>query len=137
MPDLFAGRPVVLTGRFKGEGDEKVKVSGRIGGKPFERVLSINVDEPGLRHKALPALWARQKIQSINQEMAYIGNGEGGPRRIRELALSYSLMSAYTSFVAVDSLSRTRGDHGTTVVQPVPVPEGVRYDTTVGSQGQP
>jgi Ca-activated chloride channel family protein len=40
-------------------------------------------------------------------------------------------MSAYTAFVAVDSLTRTSGEHGTTVFVPVPVPEGVRYETTV------
>ena len=40
-------------------------------------------------------------------------------------------MSNYTAFVAVDSLTKTSGDHGTTVMVPVPVPEGVRYDTTV------
>ena len=40
-------------------------------------------------------------------------------------------MSAYTAFVAVDSTQTTAGDHGVTVAVPVPVPEGVRYDTTV------
>ena len=40
-------------------------------------------------------------------------------------------MSAYTAFVAVDSTQTTQGDHGVTVVVPVPVPEGVRYETTV------
>ena len=40
-------------------------------------------------------------------------------------------MSAYTAFVAVDSTTRTAGEYGTTVVTPVPVPEGVRYETTV------
>ena len=45
---------------------------------------------------------------------------------IRTTALEYGLMSAYTSFVAVDSTQRTAGNHGTTVNQAVPVPEGVR-----------
>lgn len=40
-------------------------------------------------------------------------------------------MSAYTAFVAVDSTRQTAGDHGVTVAVPVPVPDGVRYDTTV------
>jgi Ca-activated chloride channel family protein len=40
-------------------------------------------------------------------------------------------MSAYTAFVAVDSKTRTTGDHGTTVPVAVPVPEGVKYETTV------
>jgi Ca-activated chloride channel family protein len=40
-------------------------------------------------------------------------------------------MSSYTAFIAVDSSRRTEGDHGVTVSVPVPVPDGVRYDTTV------
>jgi hypothetical protein len=43
-------------------------------------------------------------------------------------------MSAYTSFVAVDATERTAGERGTTVNQAVPVPAGVRYDTTVNAQ---
>jgi Ca-activated chloride channel family protein len=50
---------------------------------------------------------------------------------IRTTALQYQLMSDYTSFVAVDSCYRTEGGHGTTVHQALPVPDGVRYDTTV------
>ena len=53
---------------------------------------------------------------------------------IEELALSYGLMSDYTSFVAVDAAERTAGDHGTTVKVPVPIPAGVRYDTAVGDR---
>ena len=60
----------------------------------------------------------------------YVRNAEL-PDQIKQVALQYGLMSAYTAFVAVDSLTRTTGDFGTTVAIPVPVPEGVRYDTTV------
>ena len=47
------------------------------------------------------------------------------------VALRHQLASSYTSFVAVDSSMRTEGTHGVTVHQAVPVPDGVRYDTTV------
>jgi Ca-activated chloride channel family protein len=50
---------------------------------------------------------------------------------VKQTALTYGLVSDYTSFLAVDSSRRTEGSHGTTVSVPVPVPEGVRYDTTV------
>jgi len=50
---------------------------------------------------------------------------------IRQVALDYGLMSAYTAFVAVDSTQRTQGTEATTVPVAVPVPEGVKYDTTV------
>ncbi|MCP4505090.1 MAG: hypothetical protein GY826_01685, partial [Fuerstiella sp.] len=51
---------------------------------------------------------------------------------VTQTALSYNLMSSFTAFVAVDSLTKTEGDFGTTVAVPVPVPEGVKYETSVG-----
>jgi Ca-activated chloride channel family protein len=59
-----------------------------------------------------------------------------GPNKgeIRDLALKFGLLSAYTSLVAVDSCERTSGAYGTSVAVPVPVPQGVRYDTTVSGQ---
>ena len=47
-------------------------------------------------------------------------------------ALQHGLVSGFTSFVAVDSLSKTDGTHGTTVPIAVPVPAGVKYKTAVG-----
>ena len=40
-------------------------------------------------------------------------------------------MSGSTAFVALDSLTKTAGDHGIAVAMPVPVPNSVRYETTV------
>jgi len=53
------------------------------------------------------------------------------PASIKQVALEHGLMSAFTAFVAVDSSTQTAGDHGTTVAVPVPVPQGVKYETTV------
>ena len=59
------------------------------------------------------------------------------PTQIKQVALDFSLMSAYTAFVAVDSLNRTGTDSVTTVRQPVPVPEGVKPENTVKDAGKP
>lgn len=40
-------------------------------------------------------------------------------------------MSEYTAFVAVDSSRVTAGKEGTIVPVAVPVPDGVKYETTV------
>ncbi len=64
-------------------------------------------------------------------QMGFKGDTNNEPDQIRDVALEYGLMSAYTAYVAVDSQSKTAGDHGTSVKVPVPVPEGVKYDTTV------
>jgi len=52
-------------------------------------------------------------------------------REVKTTALTHGLVSAYTAFVAVGSTWRTQGAHGTSVAVPVPVPEGVRYETAV------
>ena len=81
---------------------------------------------------SLAKVWARERIAALADRLAWTGDPDGELRYdISGTALKHQLMSSYTSFVAVDSLMRTDGDHGVTVHQAVPVPEGVRYSTTV------
>jgi Ca-activated chloride channel family protein len=131
LPDLYAGRPVVLTGRFKGDGPATVALHGKVAGQAWKSELVVNPATPSLRHRALAAVWARQKIASLHFGSAARAQSLEFAQEIKATALRYGLVSDYTSFVAVDSLTRTQGAHGTTVVQPVPVPAGVKYETTV------
>jgi len=129
LPDLFVGRPVIVTGRFRGRGSTHARITGKVGGKLHEIVLPVDLTEAA-SHSALPAVWARMKIADLYDQATYDPNPDL-PGEIKQVALEYGLMSAYTAFVAVDSATRTVGEHGTTVHVPVPVPEGVRYETTV------
>ena len=70
------------------------------------------------------------KIADLADRSAYEGIADLA-QQIKQVALEYGLMSSFTAFVAVDSMTKTSGDHGTTVAVPVLVPEGVRYETTV------
>jgi len=127
IPDLFVGRPVIITGRYNGNPRGAIRVTGRAAGETIESRLSANWKAT---HPALASIWARQQISDLEERT--IRNDT--PRlhtQIKQLALDYNLMSAYTSFIAVDSTRRTAGRRGTTVPVAVPVPEGVRYETTV------
>jgi Ca-activated chloride channel family protein len=130
VPDLFVGRPVVLTGRFHGEAKTTITVRGRAAGAQQEIAVPIDTREAGSTHPALASVWARNKIADLEDRAAY-EHRDGIATEIKNTALSYGLMSAYTAFVAVDSGARTAGTKGTTVAVPVPVPEGVPYETTV------
>jgi Ca-activated chloride channel family protein len=70
------------------------------------------------------------KIADLAGRMA-VDPDETLPAQIKQVALDYGLLSAFTAFVAVDTTRRTQGDQGTTVPVAVPVPDGVRYETTV------
>lgn len=129
-PDLFVGRPVILTGKFTGADATSIQVRGRAGRETVQAALQIDPASPAASHAALPSVWARMFIAECMDQAVWDANIEL-PQQVKSIALQYGLMSAYTSFVAVDSSRRTEGDHGTTVHVAVPVPEGVKYLTTV------
>lgn len=129
VPDLFVGKPVVITGKFSGEVNP-VRVLGRAGDTAVSLAVQQAHDATD-QAQALAAVWARRKIADLSDQQNWDDNPELA-QTILYTALEHGLMSDYTSFVAVDASERTAGTQGTTVHQVVPVPKGVRYDTTVG-----
>ena len=130
IPDVYPGRPVILTGRYSGELPKSVALHGMLAGRDQTIDVPIEQLENSPQAGALAAVWARSKVSDLSDRFLYEG-GIDLPTQVKNLAMEYNLMSAYTSFVAVDSTIHTTVDHGVTVPVPVPVPEGVRYDTTV------
>lgn len=129
LPDVLVGRPVTVVGRFRGKWPERVWVTGNLGGESREIVVATNRAAP--EEAALPAVWARMKIADLGDRLAAVPNDGEAAMSVRRVALEHGLMSAYTAFVAVDSMTRTAGDVATTLTAPVPTPEGVGYETTV------
>jgi len=129
MPDLFVGRPVILTGRFAGNQDTTIRVNGRVGDQPMQVAVPASPTDAAI-HKGLTSVWARMKIADLADQSTRRPDAEL-PDQIKQVALDYSLMSPFTAFVAVDSTRRTEGSEGTTVPVAVPVPDGVKYETTV------
>jgi Ca-activated chloride channel family protein len=111
-----------------------VVVTGKTAGGEFQREVKV---EPGLaspENEALRFLWARERIQRLS-DYQRVARGEDTARvkEITDLGLKYNLMTAYTSFVAVDKVKRGDGTMET-VKQPLPLPEGVS-DLAVGDGG--
>ncbi|MEN0019654.1 MAG: VIT domain-containing protein [Planctomycetota bacterium] len=144
IPDLYVGRPIIITGRSTSgyaaitTGNASVRLVGRAGTSEASvfAPVSIATDKTA---PAMGSVWARSKIRSLSDRLIIAGPLEGAAfgAQIETVALQHSLMSAYTSFVAVDSSRVTAGDVGYTVAVPVPVPDGVRYETTIGSSVSP
>lgn len=132
LPDLIVGRPVVVTGRFKGTPD-RVSVNGRIAMEPASFAVALAEKDASENHAGVAAVWARLKIKDLmNDATRSPAAAEEIKTSVLETALTYNLMSSFTAFVAVDSMTRTEGEFGTTVAVPVPVPDGVKYETTAG-----
>jgi Ca-activated chloride channel family protein len=127
MPDLFVGRPVLLTGRFKGDAPAFVNVRAKYDDQRRDLAAPVYHEDAS---PALANIWARSKIADLSLR-SIRSQVNDFTSTIKTTALDYGLMSQFTAFVAVDSTRRTEGWSGTTVPVPVPVPEGVKYQTTV------
>ena len=74
---------------------------------------------------ALRALWARHRIASLTDQEALEG-GDMLTKAITDLGLKYSLLTQYTSFIAIDEVVRNAAPQNTVGVdQPLPLPRGV------------
>jgi len=134
LPDVLGGRPVVVFGKWRGEaaGNARMLVEGRSVEGPF----SAEVNAAGREDRtssALRHLWARQRIAALSDQEALEG-GSAQKGAITDLGLKYSLLTQYTSFIAVDHIVRNPNPAlAPTVTQPSPLPQGVS-ELAVGAE---
>jgi Ca-activated chloride channel family protein len=83
-------------------------------------------------NSALRYLWARHRI-SILSDYNRLNPQDERIKEVTNLGLTYNLLTAYTSFVAIDTQIRLRDGHAITVKQPLPLPQGVS-DYAVGKR---
>ena len=134
IPDLIVGRPVIVTGRYRGTPDT-VTVSGRAGMQPAS--FEVAAADATATHAGVSAVWARLKIKDMmNTLRTSPAAAEEIQQSVLQTALNHGLMSNFTAFVAVDSLTRTDGEPGRTVNVPSEVPDGVDYNATVSGSDE-
>ena len=133
LPDVLADRPVICLGKWSGEAKGTVTLSGISGAGPWSQTFEVG-QVKGRSHGALRQLWARQRIQMLS-DYDQFGLDEARKAEVTRLGLAYNLLTAYTSFVAVDTQVRNVGGQHTTVTQPLPLPEGVSNAAVGGISG--
>ena len=135
FPELWAGRPVIVFGRYADGGKTRLKLSGVAEGKPLSYSLDVTLPGEQPKHGVLSKMWARKKIADISAQMYYADTPEV-IEEITQVALAYRLMSQYTSFVAVDEtevqLASQKAKPPRQVLVPVPLPAGVEFDGIFG-----
>ena len=122
LPDVLGGRPVALIGKWRGEPRGQLVLAGISAQGDWQQVLAVPA--PDADAQALRQLWARQRIQQLGDDEALRG-GSAQREAITQLGLKYSLLTNYTSFIAVDHIVRAADTPSTAVNQPLPLPQRV------------
>jgi len=129
VPDLFASRPVVVFGKWRGQPQGSVELRGRTATEAYRATFSASDVRPEEDHRALRYLWARSRIADLSD----FGDrhDESARAAVTQLGLAYNLLTRYTSFIAVHEVIRNEQGNGQDVDQPLPLPAGVS-DLAVG-----
>jgi Ca-activated chloride channel family protein len=124
QPDLFAERPIVVIGKWRGTRGGEIEVTGRTTSGAFSSKHAVSEASVRAEHAALPRLWARSRIARLS-DFDVSGTDERSVAEVTSLGLRYSLLTQHTSFIAVLEQVRNREGGAENVDQPLPLPMGV------------
>src|SRR2546425_5310631 len=135
IPDLFGAKPVILTGRYSGNGQGVIRLKGKMSGRDFVREIPVDFSSTE-QHDVLATLWARTRVDDLmSQDFNGAQRGamkEDVKQSIVQLGLDYRLMTQFTSFVAVEEMIVTDGGQPRRVDVPIEVPQGVNRQMVYG-----
>jgi Ca-activated chloride channel family protein len=128
LPALYAGQPMLVSGRVIEEGTGPVVVIGRLGDRDWRVIVEPQHMDRG---RTIPSTWARQRIGDLERSQIW-GEVAELKREILSVSLEYQVLSQYTAFIAVE-YGRTVNPGGPdrTKTQEVDLPAG-SYQAAVG-----
>jgi Ca-activated chloride channel family protein len=124
IPDVLADRPVIVFGKWRGRPQGSISLQGFTGEHSFLKKVDASKIKPLKANSALRFLWARHRIALLS-DYNRLNRQDERVKEVTSLGLSYNLLTAYTSFVAVDNQIRLKDGQAVTVKQPLPLPQGV------------
>lgn len=136
VSDVWAEKPLYIKTRYGKPGSGTVTISGFAGGKPYSEKLSVTLPAKETDNAVLSSVWARSRVDDLMSK-DWFGAQQGSVRDeikqdIIKTALTYHIMTQYTSFVAVEEKTVTSGGQLKTVTVPVEMPDGVSYEGIFG-----
>ena len=130
IPDVLADRPVIVFGKWRGSPFGTISLQGYTGKHRFLKKIDVSKTKAIESNSALRYLWARHRI-ALLADYNRLNKQDERVKEVTNLGLTYNLLTAYTSFVAVDTQIRVQNGQAVTVKQALPLPQGVS-DYAVG-----
>jgi len=98
VPDLYAGEPLWLYARLP-RAPREVLVCGELDGRYWETTARVEPLEGG---EAIASLWARHKIEALEDGRLFGADADQVREDVLDIALEFGLLTRYTALVAVD-----------------------------------
>ncbi|MCP5105404.1 MAG: VWA domain-containing protein [bacterium] len=134
LPDLFKGSSISLLGRYKGDGDADIVLTGKVKGenKTFKFHAEDGFKSAGDSEKDdfIPSLWAARRVGYLLEQIRLHGKDKELVDEVTQLARTYGIITPYTSYLIVederDNVRRRRIRHDDQTLALTPVGQGGR-----------
>jgi Ca-activated chloride channel homolog len=126
LPDLYSGEPLEFSGRLARSTDQplRLELRGERGGQPL--TLQVDLTPPAGRDSAIERVWAQARVEDLLEQQALDpARAQKFRTDILGLALEYSLITQYTSFVAIDQETAQGGGKPSVIHVAQPLPKGL------------
>ncbi len=118
---LYAQKPLILFGKWRGEPTGTITVSGKAGGEDYVQEIPVADAAVDTEDESIRYLWARTKLDQL-AGYGSIRNDDSVKDEITKLGLDYNMTTPYTSFVAVVEEIRNPEGEAEDVNQANPLP---------------
>jgi Ca-activated chloride channel family protein len=100
LPDLYRGEELRISARVAGEGNARIVLRGRIGGREvsFEKTVAVPAES---RRPWAGRLWAQARVEDVLERIALEGENEERKNEVIQLATAYNFVTPYTAFLAI------------------------------------
>lgn len=130
IPDVLSERPVMIIGKWRGEPKGQIVVEGMSGEGTYTQSFNLESTRKKGNNSALKYLWARERIRLLDDYALAGFENDEHRNEVLNIGLKYNLLTRYTSFLAIDSELRNTSGENQTIIQPLPLPQGVSNNAT-------
>lgn len=99
--NLYIGQQLVMFGRYNGSGDLKLTLKAKISGEEKSWHTTAYLPEMDKDNPEIERLWALSAIEDEMKKIRKNGESEKLRKKVIDLGIEYSLVTNYTSMVAV------------------------------------
>ncbi|MCC6408632.1 MAG: VWA domain-containing protein [Planctomycetes bacterium] len=128
LPDLFEGGRLVITGRYRGAGPCRVRLTANDGDErrtfEYDAVLAST---PVAGLDFLPSLWAERRVAMLLDQLRLHGANAELVDEVRELGIEHRIVTPYTSHLILEEglgMPPERGDTASAPATPGPSSPG-------------
>ncbi len=109
IPDLFAGDSIRIQGHYEGRGSHDIRINGLVKGQKASLPLQVSLESSNKKSRdAIPLIWARSRIADYMRQIntpdyvrTFDESDDALKEKVVKLGLDFSLITKWTSFVAV------------------------------------